>query len=246
MQMERAVRHLVRFVYAAVITMVVFTAREALGQELTLAVKHDHVIGSCKGDLIINSDGIEYRTNHKKDARTWTYTDIKMIKLVSPRELELLTYEASPTRLGRDKVFEFKVLKGELPKVVSDFLAARVARPMASSFVESEEKAVYEIPARHHHRLGDCEGTIKVYADRVVYQSEQADSSRVWRWSDIQSISRAGPYRFAITSYEPKLGGPTKVYNFDLKGRMGDQVYDYLWAKLYHVPAPASAKERQY
>lgn len=230
---------------AAALSIPLLAGGEAIAQEFTLAVQHDHAIGSCKGDLIINSEGVTYLTSHKKDARKWTYPDIKMIKLVSPREIEIFSYESRALRLGRDKTYEFKVLKGEVSKDVSDFLGARVARPMASAVVEAEEKGLYEIAARHRHRLGGCQGTIKVYADRVVYESEKAGSSRSWRWADIRSISRSGAYRFAITSYEPKVGGPAKVYNFDLKERMEDQMYDYLWAKLYRVSLPASAGAAQ-
>lgn len=233
-----------RFIGAAAFSVLIFGG-EGLAQEFTFPVQHDHAIGSCKGDLIIAQDGIEYKTAHRKDARRWAYTDIKMVKLVSPQKVEVLSYESSRAKLGRDRTFEFKVQKGEVSKEVSEFLLSRVSRPLATSFVKSEEKAQYEIPARHRHRLGGCQGTIRVYADRIVYESTRPESSRLWRWSDIQSISRSGPYQLSITSYEPKFGGPTKAYNFDLKEALTEAGYDYLWARVYKVTLPVSLEVRQ-
>ena len=40
------------------------------------------------------------------------------------------------------------------------------------------------------------EGTLKIFTDRVVYQSaDKTESSRSWRWADVQSVSRSGPRR---------------------------------------------------
>src|SRR4030095_9842650 len=205
----------------------------ARAQEFTFPVEHDHTFRSCKGDLIINSEGVEYRTTDKDHARRWTYTDIKMIKLVSPKEVKVLTYESSLLKLGGDETFQFKVLTGELSKNLNDFLLDRVSKPLATSFVKSEEKAQYAFSVRHRHSFGGDQGTLKIYADGVAYDSVRPKSSRRWRWTDIQSVSRMGPYQFGVTTYEPKFGGPTKTYNFDLKERMDDTLYDFIWARVY-------------
>ncbi|MFY9554145.1 MAG: hypothetical protein WAV20_17125 [Blastocatellia bacterium] len=220
-------------------SIVIFTIG-ASAQEFTFPVEHNHTFNSCKGDLIINNEGVEYRTTHKNHARKWAYTDIRMITLVSPKAVTVLTYESKLLTLGRDETFQFKVLKGELSEDVNDFLLARVSRPLATSFVKSDEKPEYAFPVRHRHSFGGDQGTLKIYAVGIAYESVRTKSSRRWRWSDIQSISRTGPYQSAITTYEPKFGGPTKTYNFDLKERMGDDVYDYLWARVYKPTLPAS------
>lgn len=220
-------------------------ASMASAQESTFPVEHNHTFKSCKGDLIINNEGVEYRTTHKNHSRKWTYTDIKMIKLVSPTQVTVLTYESRWLTLGRDEAFDFKVLKGELSKDVNDFLLARVSSPLATSFVKSEENPRYAIPVRHRHSFGGDQGTLKVYADGVAYDSVRTKNSRRWRWTDIQSISRTGPYQFAVTTYEPRFGGPTMTYNFDLKERMDDTVYDFVWSRIYKPTLPASPEVKE-
>lgn len=220
-------------------------ASVASAQEFTFRVEHDHAIGSCKGELLINQDGVEYRTGKKEHARKWTYTDIEMMKLRSPRKVEILTYESARMKLGRDRTFEFKVLDKEVTKDVSDFLLNRVERPLSTTFVASVEKPQYSIPVRHRQSFGGDQGTLKIYADGIAYDSVGTKSSRLWRWTDIQSISRMGPYQFAVTTYEPKFGGPTRTYNFDLKERMDDDAYDFVWSRIYKPTLPASMEVKQ-
>jgi hypothetical protein len=146
--------------------------------------------------------------------------------------------------VGRDETFEFKVIQGQVTKELSDFLLARIARPLATTFVATEEKGRYEIPVRHNHRVSSCQGVLKVYPDKLIYESSKQENSRYWRWADIQSISRTGPYQFSVTTYEPKLGGP-KLYNFDLKEQMGEAIYEYLWARVYKVTYPKTFEVKQ-
>ena len=225
--------------------LVLALACKATAQEFSFTVKHEHPVGSpCVGSLVLNQDGIEYRTNHKSHSRKWSFADIKMLKLESPTKVDVMTYETSLWSLGGDRTFEFKLTEGEINKAARDFLLSRIQRPMMSSFAASEEKARFDIPARHRHRLGGCQGRIRIYSDRVVYESDQPDGSRSWRWSDIRSISREGAYQFSIVSFEPQRGGPTKVYNFDLKEPMSDEAYDGMWAKVNRPARVAVADGR--
>lgn len=235
---------IIRLISAAALAVLVFGSQEARAQEFKYQVEHDHLYKSCKGELIINQDGVEYWTDNKDHARKWSYTDIKLLKLASPKKVEVVSYESGLKTIGRDKSFQFKVLEGEITEDVSEFLLARVARPLTTSFVATEEKAQYEIPVRHQHRFGGCQGTLRIFADRIVYESDKEENSRYWRWSDIQSISRTGPYQFSVTTYEAKFGG-SKTYNFDLKERMEDTVYEFAWARVNRVTLPGKPLNEQ-
>ncbi|HEU4388929.1 MAG TPA: hypothetical protein VFV34_14105 [Blastocatellia bacterium] len=220
-------------------TVLMSTALSSAAQDYSFAVEHQHFWDSCKGDLVVTNEGIEYRT--KDHPRKWAYPDIKLIRVENPKTIEITTYEASNLKLGSDQVLKFKLTSGELPDELSRFLLSRVRRPIVTNSVAMSGDARYTIPARHRHRFGGCQGTIRIFDDRVVYESQDPDGSRQWRYSDIQSISRGGPYRLAIATYEPQFGGPSKTFNFDLKERMDEAVYDYLWAAVYKVSLPGRA-----
>jgi len=98
-----------------------------------------------------------------------------------------------------------------------------------------ENPPLYVLPARHRHRWGGCNGELRIYEDRVIYESfEDKENSRLWRWSDIQSFGRSGRYKFEIATFEPQFGGE-KTFNFDLKEEMTDEAYDFVWKKFYKV-----------
>jgi hypothetical protein len=79
------------------------------------------------------------------------------------------------------------------------------------------------------HRFGGCVGTLKVYPDRVAYETE---NSRFWRYGDIQSFSQSERYRFEVVSFEDKFSGP-KAYNFQLREEPPATAYDYVWTRVY-------------
>ena len=209
---------------------------EASAVEYRFKAKHDHVRKYCVGELVINDSGVEYATGEKGHSRKWQYTDIKMLKLVSPTRLKVLSYENSRLKLG-DRDFQFELTEGQLTKEVSDFVLSKVARPVSTTFVPaSDEEPVYSIPVRHRRRLGGDEGTFKVYPTGVAYESAAGgDNSRYWRWSDIQGVGRSGKFSLSVKTYEPEFGGPTKSFDFDLKEQAGDEVYDYVWDRVYGV-----------
>ncbi len=204
-------------------------------QNFRFPVRHDHGLRSCRGELIITAAGIEYRTAHAKHARRWAFEDIRMVVLASRREIVLHTYEAHRWALGRDRTFRFTTLS-EITAEVGAFLLARIQRPLAMGIIAVEGTPLHEIAARHRHRFGGCQGTIRIYADRLVYESrDRPEDSRAWRWSDIRRLGRFGPYRLEITTYEPEFGGPTRAYVFDLKVGLSEEVYDFVWERVYHL-----------
>src|SRR5262249_8400839 len=82
-----------------------FAARPAMAQGYEFAVEHNHTIGNCRGRLIITPERIEYRTEYKEHSRDWRYTDLRRIKIVSPKKIDLASYEDRKWRMGLDRVF---------------------------------------------------------------------------------------------------------------------------------------------
>lgn len=224
-----------RAMYVILLT-IAFAVTPTFAQSFEFEVEHKHTLRNCRGKLLISQDGIEYQTDHKKDGRTWLYLDIRQVKVESPTEIEITSYEDKKWMPGQDRTFKFKLLEGKISPDIAALLMNKAKRPVVTSIMpESEGEPVFQIPVKHSHTFGGCEGMLKIYPDRITYESsDQPSNSRYWRYTDIQNFSHSSRFRFEITSFEDKLGGP-KSYNFDLKEEMPAQMYDYVWMRVYPV-----------
>ncbi|MBI4443321.1 MAG: hypothetical protein HY649_08105 [Acidobacteria bacterium] len=206
-------------------------ARPAAAEQMVLKVRHDHAFGSCRGDLVLDEDGVRYQTDHTKDARNWRYQDIQQFQVEDGTRLKIYTYEDRKWRLGADKTFAFEVEDREITaEQVYEFLQARTERPIAAWLVPSEIGTVlFEFAVKH---LGSgSQGQIKFTDQQVVFETEKKEASRTWRYEDLESISSAGIYDLALATYEQHRFGyaSRRVYNFQLKRALPADIYDTLW-----------------
>ena len=201
----------------------------AFAQSFTLQVEHEHTLRNCRGTLVITPEKIEYKTDYKRDARIWEYIEIRQLTVVSPVEMELATYEDQQRMAGRDRIFKFRLLEGRITPEISALLLEKTTL-VTSVPPQSEGAPQFAIPVKHLHTFGGCSGTLKIYADRVVFESQT--DARFWRYGDIQNFSHSERFRFEIISYENRVGGP-KAYNFQLKEELPATAYDYVWARVY-------------
>jgi hypothetical protein len=248
---------MIRMLFIATL-LVFFSVYPVSAQSYEIPVEHEHTVRNCRGKLVITPERIEYQTTHKKDARVWRYSDLRQIKIESPTSIEFESYEDQRRILGRDRVFKFKALEGEITSEISALLVERATRPVVTNVAPATGDApAFEAPVKHLHRFGGCAGTLKVYPGRIVYESKDMPSdSRYWRYGDIQNISQSERYHFEIATFEDRFGGP-KTYNFQLQEAFPAQAYDYVWARVYpskflsgdepsgHVGRPATTSERQ-
>ena len=220
------------------ITLIVLTlllaAAPAAAQSYEFPVEHDHTLRSCRGSLVITPEKIEYKTAHEKHARTWRYVELQQVKVESKTRIELLTYEDEKRLAWRDREWSFKILEGEVTPEISSLLLAQSARPLVTSVPPvTEGSPRFEIPVKHLHKLGGCSGALRIYADRVAFESaERPDHSRFWRYKDIQNFSQSERFRFEIATFETGFVG-SKSYSFQLKQELPEQAYDYVWARVY-------------
>lgn len=204
-------------------------------QSFEFPVEHQHTLRNCRGTLTITPDKIEYKTTHKKDSRAWEYVSIRQIKAESPTALEIVTYEDQRRMLGRDRIFRFRLLEGQITPEVSALLMTSATRPIVTSVMPvTAGPPTFELAVKHLHTFGGCEGVLRIYPDRITYESRDRPSdSRFWRYTDIEHFGHPTRYRFEITTYEDQFGGPTKVYNFQLKEDLPAGAYDYLWVRVH-------------
>ncbi len=206
----------------------------AVAQSFELHVEHEHALRNCRGKLLITPDKIEYQTEHKQDARSWQYTELRQLKVLSPILLELVTYEDQPRFAGRDRVFKFILLAEQMTPAITALLMQAAPRPIVTSVLLSAQDAPrFTVRVKHLRPLQGSLGTLKIYADRIVYEaSDKVAESRYWRYGDLHSFSHSERYRFEIVTYEEGIGG-LKAYHFQLREELPAGVYDYVWRRVY-------------
>lgn len=202
-------------------------------QSFEFTVRHHHTLKDCRGTLKISGEGVEYLTVHAKDSRFWRFQEIRTLEVKSPAEISVVTYEDQRRWAGKDKVFEFTLLDRKATPELSAFLLARVKRPMELAVLPEQGVPRFELPVKHLHTISGTTGVLKIYPDKVVYETARQGDSRYWRLSDIERFSQPDRYRFQIVSYVPMAGGPTEVYNFQLMEDLPEGLYDYLWVRLH-------------
>jgi hypothetical protein len=203
-------------------------------QSFEYAVKHQHALKDCSGTLAINSDGVEYRSAHAKDSRKWRFDEIRTLEVKSATEIQVITYEDQKRWAGKDKIFKFVLLDKKASPELSEFLLSRVNRPMELALIPNDkDEPAFVVQVKHLQRITGTLGVLRVYQDRVVFQTANEGDSRYWRIRDIERFSQPDRFRFQIISYVPRAGGPTEVYNFQLMDDLPEGLYDYLWVHLH-------------
>jgi hypothetical protein len=202
-------------------------------------VRHDHAFGACRGQLIIGNESLRYDTEDARHAREWTYPDVRSFEIVSPDEIRIHTYEsAGVLKLGRDRTFTFRVQDAELDKEVYRFLQAHSPRPVrtrvvfdlgASGTTESFATAgplLQELPARHDHLWGGCQGTLTITEEQITYTTQNPRDSRIWRLADVESFASTGDFDLRISTEK-------ETFHFDLKVPLNSETYTHIWERVY-------------
>jgi hypothetical protein len=199
------------------------------------AVKHDHALKSCKGQLLFKDETVEYSTSDKKHARVWSYRNIQQIGLLGPKKISILTYEDQKMKFGKDRTFEFEITEGAADAQLAAFLDKRVGRPLVSVFAPEIETPRYQIYVKHRRGLGGgTQGRLELSDQYIAYVTEALSDSRVWSYRDISSVGTTGPFQLRLTSMERVDGeyGDGRNFVFDLKERLDPKAYDFLWWKV--------------
>lgn len=200
-------------------------------------VKHDHFWKSCEGRLLANQQEIRYEAADGKHSRSWSYIDIQKVDLISPTRIEIKTFRSSSwKKLEQDEVFGFSLLEGQLTIENQEFLRSKLSRPMVARLAEKKDMGAASLPVRHRHRLGGCEGELRIETERVVYTTEHAGDSRVWQLGEIETIGASDPYHFRLTSYN-------ETFTFDLKSPLDLTIYESLWKKVYKLEQVHATRE---
>ncbi|MGH8245385.1 MAG: hypothetical protein ACREUU_03020 [Gammaproteobacteria bacterium] len=212
--MERAMKF--RHSILALIPLFAVVSLEARQEaSLGFAVRHKHRWGSCEGALRVSKDGVGYETAHQKHARTWSFRDIRHADFRSKTRLALRTY-------GAPETWHFHLREGDWSPDAYRLLARRVERGVTSRILYPATTFLYELPVRHRHLRGGCEGTLRIGLEETIYDTQEPKHRRIWRSRDLRSFGSAGPHDLRLTTEE-------ETFTFDLKQPLQKEVYDHLW-----------------
>jgi len=200
------------------------------GESFEYRVKHDHALGSCQGKLILSDHAISYDASNGKHSQRWPHLDIQRLDVSSTRVWFETFQSQGWEKLKRDKAFEFRLLEGQLTAETQEFLRSKLSRPMVARLIGANGSDVRLLSVRHRHRLGGCEGQLRVEKDRLLYSTDLARDKRAWRFDEIETIGSPDPYHLRVTTYN-------ETFTFDLKKALEEKTYRFLWAKVHRLGA---------
>lgn len=214
-------------------------------EPLAFEVRHDHLIKSGRGTLLIEPARIYYRESGApkepgkgKHVWEWPFEEIQELRL-SPRTLSFVTYEDDKWMAGRDRRYSFSLAGDATFHSAYGLLKNRLDSRFVAIFADESVTPLWEIPVKHLTRFGGHQGKLIIGEDRVVFSTSAKGESRTWRNEDIENISSSGPHQLTLTTYERALGhyGNLKQFNFQLKQQMDQERYDWLWQMIHRPPA---------
>jgi hypothetical protein len=205
----------------------------AAGPPFEFTVKRGHFIGASRGTLVFASDGVQYRTSDKKDARQWTYRQIKQVQVRSPGRIEILTYEdQGRLKFGADRTFTFELTRGAVGADLAAFLLERVDRPVVTAVMPPlPPDPLFRVPVKHERQGRGSEGTLDLYANGLAYLTDRQDDARYWRFSDLFSVLRLDRDRLKVRAYEGG-GGGIRPFVFELQADLPPGFYEALWQQV--------------
>ncbi len=210
-------------------------------QGWTLDVRHEHAFGACEGRLIVSEESVRYDTLNEDHARHWSYPDIESFEIVSISEMRIHTYESEGAmKLWRDRDFRFQLEDESLGGAVFAFLEQRSPRPVRTRIIPDSlgsggvsrtspavaVRTLQELPVRHDHLFGGCEGTLNITENAIIYVTENPNDSRIWRLADVESFASTGDFDLRVSTRN-------ETFHFDLKLPLNKATYQHIWNKVH-------------
>ncbi len=194
-------------------------------QDLKISARHEHLHKGGAGTLAFDAAGMSFEEAGKADhSRQWKYADLERLEL-SPDRIRILTYEDVRWQFGRDRQYTFDHLPPEAAGRLYPFLATRLDQRLIARVADASISPFLTIPAKALRGRGGANGSLKIGADRIVFQASKPGDSRTWRFSDIQFVARQSPLDFCVAS----LDGETR---FQLKEAMPEETYNSIWRRV--------------
>ncbi len=205
----------------------------------TFSVTHEkRMWRDKKVTLEITEGGIVYKAGKEEDARTWKYEDIQIFDRISEKEFTILTYEDQSMLMGRDRQYHFVITEGSLTDEIFHEITRRMKDSITNRVVREVAEVEFEVPVKHLHTFGGCEGTLRFTSDRILYATEYKKDAREWLVTrDVQSVWSTGRYHLEVHVYDNnrRQFSRNRTYRFDLKDSLDPKLYRALKLRLFEL-----------
>lgn len=204
-------------------------------QPVEISARHLHLHGGARGTLRIGAESIRFEEAGGKHSREWPYQDIQQLSL-GENSLHILTYEDRKWQLGRDRDYRFDHLPPGSARKAYAMLRDRLDRRLVAELPESGFEPLWQSAVKLRRGLGGTEGTLRIGADRIVFEAKDTRQSRTWLFRDIENVSNSGLFEFTVTTRERsdwRHASPSE-FRFQLKQELPETRYNDLWRRLEH------------
>lgn len=213
-----------------IVCLIALALAPASAQSFEYPARHDHWRGGCAGFLRVDADGLSFSQvggTKLPHQHRWAYQDIQQLEVTDGGVVRLMSYRDRRLLLGKDQPFEF-TLDGK-PDLTPLYriLRPRLDQRFVARVGDAQGQPLWQLPVKRLARIRGTQGTLAVFADRVVYRTHATGQSRTWRDADLVNISSSGLFQLTVTTLE-KRG----TFDFQLKQPLNAAHYDALWLRL--------------
>lgn len=187
------------------------------------------------GRLEITATGISFTPGPRSKQRPvgWPYAGIQQLRLTET-ELEVLTYRDRVWLAGSDQPYRFKLSGQRETQAIARELSTRLDQRLVLALPDTPEHPRWTARVKRLKRLRGSEGELFLGDEGLVYRTAAPGESRTWRWKDLESVSREGPFSLTLTSFERALThyGSRQGFEFQLKEALPEERYDEIWRRI--------------
>ena len=210
--------------------MMVLFSSWGISQSYSFKVRHDHdPWGKCLGEMIISPSGIEFRSGNDDHSINWDWHAIQTVDRKSTFEFTVLSYRDQKWLIGRDRPFDFTVIEGQgLTDEVFLLISGKLKIRVVDRIVSRIDEVLYEVPVKHLHTFGGCEGILRFGPEIIVFDSNDEKDSRTWRRDhEVVGVWSSGKYDLDIVVRERDSGdlGGERRFRFQLKEPLDEEFY---------------------
>lgn len=211
-----------------VLLSVLCAVRARAQEEYLYTVRREKIGRDELGTLQIDQNRISYASSNGKTSIIVPLLDVHEMDLSNSSLIRVETYTELKKKLGGRQNYRFRLIDSQHDERLRRFLSSTLQRPVLASFGQASDGA-FELSAYHRHRMGGCNGRILIDTSGVRFVSEDTKDSRTWLYRDIETIGSMNSFHFRISTL-------TETYNFDLKQRLPENVYQVAFSNVYALP----------